>query len=502
MQYCDVSTAMETLHNLQSKLAAYNHAMGVLSLDASTAAPKGTSEGRGRTMAVLSEVTYGIIADPENEPLLSFLEEHLQELNPQEKREVELWRKSFNEISRIPAKEYIEYTVLINDAQDIWPQAKQENNFALFAPYLEKIIEFNRKFAGYYHPEMKTYDALLNEYEEGLTTEMLDGFFAMLRKELVPLINKIKEAKAPEDCFLHKYYPVDKQREFSDYLMEVLGLDRNHCGIAETEHPYTTNFNCYDVRITTHYQEHDLASSMYSVIHEGGHAIYELGCDPKYNYTMLSGGVSMGIHESQSRFFENIIGRSEPFIRSIFPKMQELFPEQLQGVDAHMFWKAVNKAGSSLIRTEADELTYCMHIMVRYEIEKRLIDGSLAVKDLPQAWNEMYQQYLGIEVPDDQNGCLQDCHWSGGSIGYFPSYALGSAYGPQMLAFMEKDLGDIWQDVERGDLSRIKGWLGEHFHRHAGFYKPGVLFEMSCGKFGPTYYTNYLKEKYEALYNL
>lgn len=502
MHYTDISAAVTALRALESKLAAYHHAMGVLYLDATTAAPRDTSEGRGRTMAVLSEVIYHLQTASENGELLAYLESHAQELDPQVLRETQLLRKSYDQIRRIPAEEYVEYDVLLNDAQNIWAKAKAENNFALFAPYLERIVTFNRKFAGYYNPGMKPYDALLNEYEEGMTTEILDAFFGKLRQELLPLITRVTAAPAPDDSFLHGHFPLDRQRQLSDYVMTLLGLDRNHCGIAETEHPYTTNLGSKDVRITTHYHEDDVASSLYSVIHEGGHAIYELGCDPKYNYTLVSGGVSMGIHESQSRFFENIIGRSLPFIKCLLPKLQELFPEQLQGVDAETLWKAINKAGPSLIRTEADELTYCMHIMVRYELEKQLIEGSLSVSDLPQAWNRMYQEYLGIQVPSDQKGCLQDSHWAGGNIGYFPSYALGSAYGPQLLQEMEQDLGDIWTDVEKGDLSRVKGWLGEHIHRHARFHKPGELFEMTCGTFDPNYYISYLREKFSKLYSL
>ena len=318
----------------------------------------------------------------------------------------------------------------------------------------------------------------------------------------MPLIRRVQQAPPIENGFLHAHYPVEKQRLLSDYLMQVLGLDRDHCGIAETEHPYTTDFNHDDVRITTHYFEDDVASSMYSVIHEGGHAIYELGIDPDYDYTALSGGVSMGIHESQSRFFENLIGRSEAFITAIWPKLTELFPEQLAGADAHAFYRAVNRAEPSLIRTEADELTYCMHVMVRYELEKRLIAGDLAVAELPAAWNALYKEYLGIDVPDDRRGCLQDSHWSGGSIGYFPSYALGSAYGPQILHVMERDLGDIYADVAQGDLSRIKAWLREHIHRYGCLYPSGELFTRTCGQFDAKYYTDYLVKKYTELYDL
>lgn len=502
MKYESVSQAIEALNKHQQTMAAYNHAIGVVYLDASTAAPKGTWEGRGQTMATLSEITYKLETAPEVGEMLAFLEAHSEELDPMQKRQVEVLRKNYDQTKKIPAEEVIEYSVLINDSEAVWEKAKNENDFDAFAPYLEKIVAFNRKFAGYYNPNMEPYDALLNEYEEGMNTETLDAFFAQLRTSLVPLINRIQEVPQIDDGFLFRHYPVEQQRRFSDYLMEVMGLDRNYCGIAETEHPFTTNFNNKDVRITTHYYENDLANSMYSVIHEGGHALYELGADDCYNFTVLQGGVSMGIHESQSRFYENLIGRSHAFIHAIFPKVKELFPEQLADVDEEMFYKAVNKAQPSLIRTSADELTYANHIMIRYELEKRLIGGTLAVRDVPAAWNRLYKEYLGVDVPNDTMGCLQDSHWAGGMIGYFPSYALGSAYGAQMIAKMREELGDIDEDVAKGDLSGVTGWLKSHIHRHASFKKPGALFEEVCGKFDATYFTDYLTKKYTELYEL
>lgn len=502
MNYESVTQALEALQKWQQTQWAYIHAIEVLYLDATTAAPSDSGEGRSRTLEVLTKVVYDLSTNPENGELLSYLEAHPEELNPREKRQVEVLRKKYDEFKRIPAEEYVAYNVLVNEAQDVWHKAKCNDDFEAFAPYLEKIVAYNRKFAGYYHPEMAPYDALLNEYEEGLTMETLDGFFAQLRQTIVPLVEKIQKTRQIDDSFLFRHYPVETQRVFSDYLMEVMGIDRSHCAIAETEHPYTTNFNNKDVRITTHYFENNLVSSMFSVIHEGGHALYELGCGDEYNYTALAGGVSMGIHESQSRFYENIIGRSKPFIHAIFPKVRELFPEQMADVDENMFYRAVNKSQPSLIRTEADELTYALHVMVRYEIEKKLIDGSLAVKDVPAAWKALYKEYLGVDVPSDREGCLQDSHWSGGSIGYFPSYALGSAYGAQMLKTMEGDLGDIWEKVSQGDLSQVTDWLREHFHRHASFYKPGALFEQVCGKFDAKYYTDYLTGKFTRLYNL
>lgn len=502
MNYENVQQAVEALKKHQAVSAAYGHAMNVIFHDASTAAPKGSWEGRGKTMGILSEITYQLATDPENGELLSYLEAHLDELDVQTRREVEVLRRGYDQTQRIPKDEYIAYSVLMNDAQNAWEKAKNENDFDTFAPYLEKIVEFNRKFAGYYDANKAPYDALLNEYEEGMTMQTLDALFAELRSAIVPLVEKIKQAPQIDDSFLHQNYPIEGQKKFAEYLMEVLGLDRNYCGIAESEHPYTTNFNNKDVRITTHYHADHVTFSIFSVIHEGGHALYELGADDRYNGTALAGGVSMGIHESQSRFYENLIGRSRAFCHAVFPKLKEIFPEQLAGVDAEMYYRAVNKSKPSLIRTESDELTYALHIMVRYEIEKQMIAGTLAIKDVPAEWNRLYKEYLGVDVPSDTKGCLQDSHWSGGNVGYFPSYALGSAYGPQMLNKMTEDIGDIYADVEKGDLSKVTAWLRAHIHQHASFIKPGQLFEQVCGKFDAKYFTDYLTRKYSELYNL
>lgn len=502
MKFESVAQAVEMLKKFQQTQAAYNHAISMLYHDAATTAPSDSWEGRGKTMEILTQVTYEQMTNPENAELLSYLEANLNQLDAQTRREVEVLRKGYDQIHRIPAEEYVAYSVLLNEAQSVWQKAKNTDDFDLFAPVLEKIVSYNRKFAGYYQPDMLPYNALLNEYEEGLTMETLDAFFAQLRETIVPLIAKIREKEQIDDSFLFRIYPAAQQRIFSDYLMNLMGIDMTHCALGETEHPYTTNFNNKDVRITTHYYEKNLVSSMFSVIHEGGHALYELGAEDCYNYTALSGGVSMGIHESQSRFYENIIGRSEAFVHAIFTKVKELFPQQMEGVNENMFYRAINRSEPSLIRIEADELTYPLHIMVRYEVEKQLIAGTLSVKDIPAEWNRLYKEYLGVDVPSNAEGCLQDSHWSGGSIGYFPSYAIGSAYGPQLLKKMEEDLGDIYQDVEKGDLSKVTAWLKEKIHRHASFMKPGELFESVCGKFDAEYYTDYLTEKYSKLYNL
>lgn len=498
----DSAAAVAQLDELEARISAYSHAMGVLSLDAATAAPPASAEGRGRTMAVLSGAVYQMTADPKTQELIQTLLDHQDTLSPTVVRRVQLLKKSREQLSRIPQQEFIDYQVLLSQADGVWRKAKGDNDFASFVPVLEQIIEYNRKFAGYYNPGLAPYDALLDEYEEGLRTETLDAFFARLRSELVPLIRAIGEKPQPDDSFLNGSFDLTAQRELTRYLMEVMGLDPQRCGVAETEHPFTSGFNNRDVRISTHYYEANPTFSMYSVIHEGGHALYELGCADECNYNGLSGGSSMSIHESQSRFYENIIGRSDAFMELILPKLRQLFPAQLKDVTARQLYRAVNRVQPSLIRTEADELTYCMHIMVRYELEKQLIDGTLSVREVPQAWNRLYREYLGIEVPSDAEGCLQDMHWSGGMIGYFPSYALGSAYGAQLLSVMEGELGPIDTLIREGKLRVITQWLGEHIHRFGNLYAPGELLRRCCGSFDPKYYTDYLKKKYTAVYEL
>ncbi len=502
MPYTNLNDAIARLDEIEATAAAYGHAMGVLSLDAATAAPLDSAEGRGKTMALLSNVIYELAASADTRELIEFLTAHADELDPDRRRMVELRKKGCEQLVRIPQEEYVAYNVLLNKAEGIWRVAKQNNDFPSFAPILEEIVDFNRKFAGYYDPEKLPYDALLNEYEEGLTMATLDGFFAKLREVIVPLVKAISEKEQPDTAFLNQSYPIEGQKKLAKYLMDAIGLDPSRCTITESEHPFTCGFNNRDVRITTHYHEYQPTFAMFSTIHEGGHALYELGVEDRFNHTCLSGGASMGIHESQSRFYENIIGRSLEFIRQIFPKMQEIFPEQLKNVTAYDLYRAVNKAEPSLVRTESDELTYCMHVMIRYEIEKQLIGGTLQVKDVPAAWNKLYTEYLGVDVPSDTLGCLQDSHWSGGSIGYFPSYALGSAYGAQMKHVMESQIGPVGELIAKGKIGTITAWLREHIHRFGCFKKPDAIFEDACGKFDPKFFADYLTEKYTEIYGL
>ena len=315
-------------------------------------------------------------------------------------------------------------------------------------------------------------------------------------------MHAVNAAEAPDDSFLLRDYPLDRQRQFTEYLKDVVALDRRYISTSETEHPFTTHFSKYDVRYSTHYYAQHPEYSMFTVVHESGHAQYELNTGDELHRTRLARGTSTAIHESQSRFFENMIGRTREFCTLVFPKLVELFPEQLRGVDAEMFYRAVNKSVPSLVRTKADELTYSLHVMIRYEIEKRLFDGTLKAHDVPAVWAEMYREYLGIEVPDDKRGCLQDMHWASGMFGYFPGYSLGSAYAAQMYANMLRYL-DVPAIIRTGSLRPVVDWLTERIYKYGALLTPAEVLQSACeAQFDPMYYVNYLKDKYSDLYGL
>ena len=435
--------------------------------------------------------------------LLEFLDAHKSELNEKQQRMVFLLIKDIRNMQKIPMDEYVAYQQLLVEADDVWHRAKETSDFALFEPVLEKIFETNIRFAHYCASEKDPYDYWLSEYEDGLTMAQCDEFFATLREHIVPLLKKIKEKPQVDDAMLHGHFSEEKQAQLSDYLMRTMGLDLDHVGLSTTEHPFTTSLGShFDERITTHYLEENFASSMFSVIHEGGHALYELNINPDYDYTVVTHGATMGIHESQSRLFENLVGRSRAFVHYLYPTLKKLFPAQLADVSAEEIWRAVNRAEPGLIRTEADELTYSLHIMVRYELEKALMQGTLAVADLPAAWNAKYKEYLGVDVPDDTHGCLQDIHWAMGDMGYFPSYALGSAYSAQAVDDLRKtmDLDAQWAE---GNMQPLKDALRSRVWQHGRAKEPQWLVQSLCGgAFDAAHYTNYLKNKYTELYGL
>ncbi len=503
MSEYNLETAREALDALQKKMAAYDHAIGLIYYDGATTAPKGTAANRSASLSVLSEETYLLGTSEKTVELLEYLDSVKDELTEKERRIVYLLLKDIRNMKKIPMQEYIEYQELTVIADDVWHKAKEASDFEMFRPYLEKLFETNKRFAKYIEPDKDPYEHCLGEYEEGLTTVTLDRFFGRLREGIVPLLKRVSECEQVDDSIRFGDFPAAKQEELSYWLMKLIGLDLDHVGLSTTEHPFTTSLGShFDERITTHYFEDDFVCSMYSVIHEGGHALYDTGSEDDLAYTALDCGMYMSIHESQSRFYENIIGRSREFCYLVFPKLQELFPEQMEGRTAEELYIAVNKAQPSLIRTEADELTYSLHVMIRYELEKAVFAGEIEVKDLPREWNRLYKEYLGVDVPDDKHGVLQDSHWAGGLMGYFPSYALGSAYGAQFLAKMRESV-DFEGCIKNGDLTPINDWNRENIWKHGGLYTPAEILDRVLGEeFKPDFYINYLENKCKDIYGV
>ncbi len=498
----NVKEALNGLKKFEEQSFALGHAMGLLSYDSSTVAPKQSVKALTVTQGELSRMSYELTTAPETAEMIETLHANAKELDFVTARKAEELYRDLDRIRRIPKDLYVEYQKLCVESDAVWHDAKVNNDYPSFKPLLQRIFDMTKQIALCIEPGKDPYDTQLDNFERGLTAATCEKFFDTLKKGIVPLLGKV--TSSPEQVrepLLEGVFPVAVQRDFSAYVMNVMGLDPERSVIGETEHPFTTDFSKYDVRITTHYHEDDLLSSMYSVIHEGGHALYELNIGDELTMSCLGGGVSMGIHESQSRFYENIIGRSREFCGLILPWLREHFPDRLSALTQERLYRAVNASAPSLIRTEADELTYCLHIMVRFELERMMFAGNITAEDLPAEWNRLYKEYLGIDVPDDRRGVLQDSHWSFGGIGYFPSYAIGSAYGAQYLDEMNKSF-NVADAVSAGNFSLIADWFRERIWKFGRLYDPTELFNRVCGQFRPEVYIKYLENKFNVIYGL
>lgn len=484
-------------------LNALSYALYLIEWDTETEAPKGCLDNRSEQVGVLYEQIMNIRFDEKFIETINYLYNHQDELDELLKKEIIKVHKDLEQTLKIPKDEQVKMSVVFASSGSIWADAKVNNNFNQFAPTLEKIVDYTKKVCAYLETEnCKGYDILLDSYEEGSSKEEYDRFFLSLKKDLVPFVKKIagKTLSFNRD-FLNKTYSASGQREIANYLMDVMCFDRNFGLLKESEHPFTSGSGTTDIRITTHYYEDLLLSNIYSVIHEAGHGTYERNVDPKLDNTYLSGGTTMAMHESQSRFYENIIGRDLAFWETHFKKIKEVFPNELKDTTVEDFYKASNEVKMSFIRTEADELTYPLHIMLRYDLEKELIEGNLTVNELPARWNELMKEYFGLDVPTDTLGVLQDIHWAGGSFGYFPTYALGSAYAAQLYHQMKKEI-NVEKIIRSGSLQEIHEWLKEKVHKFGGSKTPQEILILATGeKFNPQYYIDYLKEKYSKIYD-
>lgn len=492
--------------DLQKKLYAYNHAMMVLSWDGSTFAPAKSVEGRSIATSVLAGEHHNIFTSKETGDLLEQLRS-LDDLNEVEASNVNEFYRDYKKQTCIPAEEIMAYSKLRSESESAWVEAKNNNDFESFAPYIEKLVDFTKRFAGYYNDKEKPYNVLLDEYQEGLTMDMLDKFFAEVKKSVVPLnefvANSPKLAKAKEikERINSKVFDAEGQKKLVDNLFKLQGLDPDRCKIAQSEHPFTSGSNSNDVRYTVHFHEDNLAASVFAGLHEGGHAMYQLNINKDFNYSSINDGASMSMHESQSRIYENNMGRSYEFSKYIYKEIKKQFPEQFEDVTEEDFYIYINYSSPSLIRVEADELTYSLHIMVRYQIEKMIFEEGVPVMELPALWNKLYKEYLGITPPNDTEGILQDVHWAFGLFGYFPTYALGTAYSAQFENTMKNSI-DYTGALKSGDLTEITNWLKENVHQYGSLYRDEKIIKMATGEeFNPSYYAKYLDEKYRKIYS-
>ncbi|WP_422660985.1 carboxypeptidase M32 [Paenibacillus sp. EC2-1] len=496
----------EQLQQLMRKIISYSEAVGLLHWDLRTGAPRKGVEARSETIGMLSTEAFKLQTSAEMGELLDFFAQPdiEQQLDETKRRMVEECRKEYNRSKLIPEQKFKEYTVLAAHAESKWEDAKENSDFAGFEPFLSKIVAFKQEFIDYWGVKETRYDTLLDMYEPDLTVQKVDEVFDRLRARLVPLVKSILDSpNKPETGFLDQLFADEQQEKFGLFILEQMGYDFEAGRMDESVHPFCTGLNIGDVRITTNYLQDDVTSAMFSCLHEGGHALYEQNIDKELEGTLLATGTSMGIHESQSRLWENMIGRSRPFWNRYFRDLQQHFPDQFSSVEVEEFYCAINKVENSLIRIESDELTYNLHIIIRYEIEKMLFNEGLSVKDLPEVWNRKYKEYLGIMPPSDGLGVLQDVHWSGGDFGYFASYSLGNMYAAQFMHTMRKEIPDLDSMIEEGNLKPIKEWLTEKIHKYGKSETPAeIILRVTGEELNPDYLADYLETKYKEIYKL
>lgn len=500
---------MERLRTLDGEAKLITHIGAVLGWDQETYMPPAAIEERGDQLAYLEGLAHEKQTMPEIGELLAALgstgenPEGDTTLSPMDRAYLRIMRRNYDQATKVPTELVSEMAKATSLSQAAWAKARSGNDFPAFEPHLQKMVDFNRRIADCLDPSGKPYDVLLDRFEEGGTQAGIAAVFNPLRDELVKLMDRIRSRPQVNDDFLHRHCPEADQAKASSYLMKILSYDLERGRLDKTAHPFTTTLGVSDVRITTRYVEDFFPSSVFGTIHESGHALYELGMGPapEYQRTSLADAASMAVHESQSRLWENMVGRSLGFWKNHLQEFARMLTPVLDGVSIDEYYRAINKVEPSLIRTEADEVTYSLHVILRFELEAELLSGNLAVKDLPGAWNERMQAFLGIVPPDDAKGCLQDIHWSMGAIGYFPSYALGNLYGAQFWDAMKDQGFDPAVAVENDNLGAILTWLRANVHSAGAVYKPGELARKVTGEsLDASHFMRYLNEKYARVY--
>jgi carboxypeptidase Taq len=504
---------LEPLTTRLLEIQRINSAASVLSWDQETYMPPGGGAARAEQIAVLQGIAHQKLVSPDVEALLSQwvdpatgqAAEQPGESWDEPSRSLlrEVWR-DFSRAKKLPSDFVVTLSRECSLAQQVWVEAKAKNTFAMFLPNLRTVLDLKREEAQYLGYHDSPYNALLDVYEPGATIAGLQPVFTALKARLVPLLQRITQSRVQiDDGLLHHSYDQARQLEFGRLVLTAMGYDFERGRLDLSAHPFTTSFHPTDVRVTTRVHEQELQSCLFSCIHEGGHGLYDQGLDPQYFGTPLGDSVSLGIHESQSRLWENCVGRSRPFWRFFYPVLQQTFHDQLHGVTMEQFFAAINRVQPSLIRVEADELTYNLHIMLRFEIEQGLIEGKTQPEDLPTIWNRKMEEYLGIAPPTDAEGVLQDVHWSFGAFGYFPTYTLGNLYSVQFFEQAKREIPNLEEEIAAGQLIGLRRWLEQKIHRWGRMFTPAHLAERVTGStINPEPFLKYVEKKYGELYQL
>jgi carboxypeptidase Taq len=483
-----------------------NEANAVLSWDQMTYMPSGGAEARGRQMATLEKLAHEKFTNLEIGKLLDELQPVLKELPPDsaEAALIRITTRDYEKAIKIPSSFTSKFSEHTSKTYSKWAKARAEKNFKLVEPFLEKTLDYSRQLANYFPGYQHIADPLIDDLDEGMTVAIIKPIFQKLRAELIPLVQKTTAQPAPDDSCLRQEFPEAEQLSFGLKVATKMGYDFNRGRQDKSPHPFTTSFSIGDVRITTRVKTNNLAEALFSTIHESGHALYEQGINPDFDGTSLATGTSMSVHESQSRLWENLVGRSRSFWQYFYPQLQSIFPVQLKAILFDDFYRVINKVERTLIRTDADELTYNLHVMLRFDLETDMLEGKLAVKDLPEAWNRRYFNDLGVLPPDDSLGVLQDMHWYSGTIGgYFQSYTLGNILSAQFFEAAEKAHPGIRSEIAAGNFSNLHNWLEENIYRYGRQYPAKEIIQRATGRpleIGP--YIQYLKTKYGEIYKL
>ena len=498
-----MSEKLVQLKEILGEVSDLGSAGSILSWDQQVNMPPAGAEARGQQLATLGKIAQEKFTSDEVGRLLEDLKKEYTDPETDEGALIRVTARTYEKAKSVPAEFIAEQAIAATKGVEAWVEAKAKSDFSIFRPHLEKNVELVKKYVSFFPPADHPYDTLLDDYEPGMKTAEVHEIFGNLRPKQVALIKAISEAKQIKSEFLNKAYNEKKVWDFSEKIITKFGYDFNRGRQDKAPHPFETTFNVNDVRITNRFEKNAPLATLFSAMHECGHALYELGSNPAYERTPLSGGTSLAVHESQSRMWENLVGRSFPFWEHFYPELKKTFSSQLDGVSLKNFYRAINKVEPSFIRVNADEATYNLHIMLRLEIEIGLVDGSIEVKDLPEIWNAKMRDYLGITPPNDAEGVLQDIHWSYGSIGYFSTYALGNIVSAQLWEQINKEIKDLDEQIRKGQFGELREWLRTKIHVHSHKYDPQDIVKKVTGStIDSAAYVRYLTKKYSEVYGL